>query len=106
MTQDKMIRISSHSTDAKELEQFAKSNFMLVRRAVARNRYTNSETLNKLLFDKVKNVSFIASKHHNCTQKRVFREEEHPCIDCQKDETQMQKVCADCETLDNFNRAS
>jgi hypothetical protein len=106
MTHDEMIRLSTQSSDSQELDQLSNSHYMLVRRAVARNRNTSSNTLNKLLFDKVKNVAFVASKHQNCTQIREFREENHPCIDCQKDEILMQKVCVNCETLNSFNTAS
>lgn len=102
MTKDEMIRLSKQSSDIQELDQLSQSPYMLVRRGVARNRFSSSNTVNKLLFDKVQNVAFFASKHHNCTQTRNFNEEKHPCVMCEKDEISMQSLCLNCETLNDY----
>lgn len=102
MTKDEMLRLSKQSSCNQELDQLSKSPYMLVRRAVAGNRFTSTDTLNKLAYDKVQNVAFVASKHHNCTQSRNFNEENHPCVMCEKDEVSMQTMCVNCETLNNY----
>ena len=77
---------------------------MLVRRSVAKNRYTSKETLQQLLFDKVKNVAFVASQNKNCDTKRVLETDtKHPCVICDKDEVEMLNVCKDCVTLKNYS---
>lgn len=102
MTREELLRLSKQSNCNKELAKLSESPYMLVRRAVARNRNTNSATLNKLLFDKVQNVAFAASMHRNCTQTRSFNDEKHPCVICEKDELTMKSQCPSCETLNNY----
>lgn len=80
------------------LKEYPDSN---VRRAVARNQHTSSQTLNFLAFDAVENVSFMAVQNPNCPTSREFKGT-NPCVSCQKDEREM--VCSECETLEEYNK--
>lgn len=48
-----------------------------VRKAVASNHSVPSHIINQLLFDPTANVSYIARSNPNCTEQRVFSEEEY-----------------------------
>lgn len=82
------------------LHDLAQASDASIRRAVARNIHTLSDTLNKLATDPVLNVSFMATQHPKCTLKREFHDTSNPCVVCEKDERDM--VCVNCQTLKEY----
>lgn len=77
------------------LEGLSKEPNMLVRRAVARNKFTSSDTLDKLAFDQTLNVSYMAVSNLSCRIDRKFSEDQFGiCVACEKDERYMD--CYNC----------
>jgi len=71
-----------------------------VRRIVAKNRNTSTNTINTLALDPVLNVSYFATSHPKCTVKREYDDVSNPCISCTKDERVM--TCTNCDTLNKY----
>jgi hypothetical protein len=95
-----LIDLAINSSDTSVLEQLSKSNNIKVRRAVARNRYTSASVLERLLFDPVLNVSYMASLNSNNILQREFDEITHPCVLCTKDESSLN--CSSCKNLSRY----
>lgn len=95
------IQLAQTTTDSKILKYLSNSVHLSVRRCVARNTYTDVETIDKLSIDCSLNVSFIANKNSKSTYKRVITST-HPCIICTVDEKDYHKVCNNCTLLDNL----
>ncbi len=70
-----------------------------IRRAVARNKNSSPELLEKLAYDPVENVSYMAVNNPNCFVKRDFTQSS-PCVSCEKDERTLE--CTKCEILENY----
>ncbi|AXH08429.1 hypothetical protein CP960_11030 [Malaciobacter halophilus] len=91
------LDIAKTSKKIEELETLVESESMLVRRAIARNENINEKIANQLAFDPVLNVSYMACKNSNCTQKRDFSSYSLiGCVVCKKDEREI-----DCQTCKN-----
>jgi len=71
------------------LQMFLISPNMLIRRALLRNHNITAEMVNTLAFDSVENVSYIASNHRKCTEKRTFTASLSKCVACSVDERYM-----------------
>lgn len=99
---DKLLELAKTTNCKQTLHTLASSVNASVRRAVARNMHTLSNTLDRLSRDPVLNVSYMAVQHPNCTEKRDFLDTSNPCISCQKDERTM--VCVNCPTLVEYYR--
>lgn len=90
-----LIQKAETSSDIKTLSKLSNSEHMNVRRALAKNRNIDSKIGNKLLFDPVLNVSYMASLNPNTTQKRVFHDELlTTCVKCSVNESELD--CANC----------
>lgn len=89
--------ILSNSLD--ELRNLHTSQYMNVRRAVAKNKHIDSEIANILALDPVLNVSYMASLNPNCNIQRNFFENGnlHVCVVCEEDERDL--PCKDCAKL-------
>ena len=99
---DQLLEVAKTSNCAQTLHNLAESTHSAVRRAVARNMNTLSNTLEQLAHDPVLNVSFMATQHPKCNVKREFSNCLNPCVTCEKDERTM--VCVNCSTLEDYYR--
>ncbi|PLY07223.1 MAG: hypothetical protein C0625_06300 [Arcobacter sp.] len=89
-TEIENIHLALVSTDLELLNELSNSSSMNTRRALARNRNINSIIANKLLFDPVLNVSYIASLNSRRTLNRNFDENIiTPCVRCNVDERKL-----------------
>ena len=98
-TIDELIDLAKSTNNLNEMLFLEKNPSMNVRRALARNRNLYDEVLNRLLYDPVENVSYIASKHPNIKEKREF-DNPRPCVTCNKDEKNLN--CKDCTSLTSY----
>lgn len=90
-----LIHIAATSSDTKTLKNLCNNTNMNVRRALARNENIDSFIANKLLYDPVLNVSYLASFHPKITQKRVFDDNLlTTCVKCTIDERKLD--CINC----------
>lgn len=91
----RLISLVKTTSCAQTLEGLSKTPHMLVRRAVARSKFTSVDTLNKLAFDKVQNVSYMALQNTNCKVTRIFKEDSlSSCVLCNEDE--LTRDCNSC----------
>lgn len=100
MSEVEIIKIAKSSSDRNTLSELSNHNSPMVRRVVAKNSYTPEKILEKLSYDPVMNVSFIAVNNHN--NKKIQRqfEESHPCVICNQDELLMN--CTNCNRLQSY----
>jgi len=99
-TPNQLLETAKTSTCSETLQELAQSSHSIVRRAVARNINTLSDTLETLAHDPVLNVSFMATKNPKCLVQREFLDISNPCVLCEKDERAM--VCVNCPTLKEY----
>lgn len=81
-------------SDVEVLEELAKSRYVNVRRAVAKNSRISTDIANLLVKDPVLNVCYMASKNPKCSLKRDFSHINDKCVLCTKDERFMN--CSGC----------
>ncbi|QKF80537.1 hypothetical protein [Halarcobacter ebronensis] len=94
------LKRAIESTDLEELKLLHRSQYMNVRRAVAKNKSIDSEIANNLAHDPVLNVCYIASQNPKCTEKREFSKDIITvCVTCEKSEIEL--ACESCEKLTN-----
>lgn len=93
-----LIIAAKETTDSKKLADLARHVNSSVRRAVARNIHTDSETIHLLLYDPAANVSVPASKHNRCFMKRKFLDDVlvHRCVICDFSEIECFNKTAKC----------
>ncbi len=89
------LELARNTTNQNIMYKLLHSPLMRVRRALSKNPNTPKEIINKLVIDPVLNVSYVASTHHNCTNKREFKEELNPCVLCSVPEHTL--YCHTCE---------
>lgn len=90
------LEIAIKSTCPNELEQLHSSQYMNVRRAVARNPNVSVEIVNTLATDPVLNVSYMALKNPKATINRDLSDKIITyCVMCEKDERYLE--CTNCE---------
>ncbi len=100
MSTIELLKIAKNSTDKNVLSELSQHPSSRIRRVVAKNIYTSLKTLQKLSFDPVMNVSYVAVNNSNNTiVKRVFSEL-HPCVICNQDEILMN--CNNCKILQDY----
>lgn len=84
------VREAFSSTNPKRLSFLSHSCLCCIREAVAQNKNTPRDTLNKLAFDPTANVTHKALANPSCTTTRdnfTFDpkiDQAHPCIKCTK----------------------
>lgn len=100
MPLNEKLELAFKSSDSFVLESLAKDSSSHVRRLVAKSKNVSKKTLNSLASDPVLNVSFIASNNPLCDKKRDFKEVDHPCVTCTKDERFIE--CLNCSLLNEF----
>lgn len=98
LNEQELILKTQKSESPNELRHYANSSYSNVRACVAKNIYTDSETINKLAYDCVARVSYLALKNYKCTKKRELRDEDlkHKCVICDIDESLFYKECQKC----------
>lgn len=90
------LELAVVTTEHTLLELLLLSPEMLVRRAMLRNKNITTSIVNALAFDKVENVSYMASRHRKCTIQRSF-EPVSKCVKCKVDERKLS--CEKCPYL-------
>lgn len=98
------LELAISTQDIDILYELMKEPWMLVRRAVARNKFTPVDILNLLAYDKVANVSYQAVNNPNCSVHRTISDEEHPCVCCNLRGDRMN--CGTCRKLNNYIQKS
>jgi len=93
-TIDELISLASQTTCENEAKQLAKSVYMLVRRALARNLNTPINILEELAFDPVLNVSYMAVQNPNISIERDFHALPK-CAVCQIPDSEVE--CSVCQ---------
>lgn len=95
-SKEEQLELAKNSNCEKELGHLHISQYMNVRRVVARNPNITSEIADKLSLDPVLNVSYMALKN---TKSTLIRDFSHltlsPCVLCEIDERYI-----DCEHCD------
>lgn len=99
MPKEELLNIAKSTNCLNVLSKLTQSVDATIRRAVARNLNSSSDILEKLAFDSVENVSYMAVKNPNCSVSRNFNIS-NPCVVCEKDERTMN--CVKCETLEEY----
>lgn len=95
-SKEEQLEIAKTTSCSKELKNLHLSQYMNVRRAVARNRNICNYVANNLAYDPVLNVSYMAIKNPKSTVKRNFDEKIITfCVMCEKDERHLD--CVECE---------
>jgi len=97
-TNFELEQLSIHTRDLNEQKFLANHVSSRVRRNLALNKNLRKEIANELLFDCVVNVSYIASKNSNTTEKRKFLKSdvENKCVSCEKIDIHYTE-CSKCE---------
>ncbi len=96
------VSLARNSQDINILKKLKSDISAIIRKSVAQNLHTTKELIDDLVFDPVLNVSFIATKHPNCTVQREFSDTNHPCVHCKNDFIKIEN-CNSCKKLANFN---
>ncbi len=92
-----LIIKAMNTTNSDLLSQLSTSPYSNVRRAVAKNPKTTIGILEKLQYDPVLNVSYIANGNPNIRKKRdLAMYDSHPCVNCQKEPIEMILSCFKC----------
>lgn len=99
MPKEELLNIAKSTDCLNVLNKLTQSVDATIRRAVARNRNSSPAILEKLAYDSVENVSYMAVKNPNCSISRNFSIS-NPCVICEKDERTMN--CVKCETLEEY----
>lgn len=90
------IKLAKNCKELTTQSRLARSVNINVRRALAKNKFLDTQVANRLLFDPSANISYLAQKNKNCTIKREFLREDldNLCVICEKDELVMD--CSRC----------
>lgn len=91
-----LILKAQKESDIKQLKRLSKNQYSNVRRCVAKNLNTNTDILNLLALDPVKNVSYAALKNIKCTIKRDLSYFSEKCVLCPINESQYINKCRNC----------
>ena len=99
-SQKEQLNIAKNTSCEKILYSLHDSQYMNVRRVVARNSNITTIIANRLAVDPVLNVSYMAIQNKKCTSKRDFSHLTLPdCVMCEKDEQSL-----DCVVCENKNK--
>lgn len=96
---DKQLELAINCDDIEVLRQLQSSQYMNVRRAVARNSNIDSKIADTLINDPVLNVSYMAKMSCKASINRDFKEELNKCVLCEKCELGLD--CLQCEEESN-----
>lgn len=91
-----LILVAQRSTSIEELKQLSNNPFSNVRRCVAKNRNTPKDIVDRLAFDPVTNVVYIALQNPICSVKRELSTIISRCVMCPKDESTYYYECKNC----------
>ena len=95
-TKLEQLNIAKSTSCPIELKSLHRSQYMNVRRAVARNMNISTEVANNLATDPVLNVSYMALQNPKSTVLRNLCEKSITfCVMCEKDERHLD--CVECE---------
>lgn len=78
-----------------------KNPYNKAKRVLARNIYIDRNTLAKLAFYPVENISYMAVKNPNCDINRTFRVDLPCCVTCEVDEAKLSCPCSKKTVQDN-----
>jgi len=96
------VSLARNSQDLNILKKLKNDISAIIRKSVAQNLHASKELIHELVFDPVLNVSYIATKHPNCSIQREFADTNHPCIQCKNDFIKIEN-CSSCKKLANFS---
>ena len=98
-SEQELIELAKSTNNIEVLTQLSRSQYSNVRRVVAKNYFTQKEIINKLAFDPVRNVSYVASNNTKCTIARKFdsNSKERKCVICTIPEERYQIECKNCK---------
>lgn len=96
------VLLAQNSQDISILKKLKNDFSAVIRKSVAQNLHTTKDIIHELAFDPVLNVSYLASKHPNCSIVRDFENTNHPCVRCKEDFIQIEN-CTNCKKLTSFN---
>jgi hypothetical protein len=96
-----LLEIAKSSQDSTILDELKYNCNSKIRRAVARNEYTSSKTLDYLLMDSVQNVSYMVMQNKNCPTRREFGNVTNPCVLCLEDERY--RNCDNCKIIQKYH---
>ncbi len=99
---DYKVSLALNSQDVNILKKLKNDFSAVIRKSVAQNLNATQEILHELVFDPVLNVSYLASRHPNCTIERDFENTNHPCVRCKDDFIKIEN-CNNCKKLSCFN---
>lgn len=94
------LRLAKTTNDIEILKKLSISISPNVRRVVAKNIHTPKDILEKLSFDPVLNVCYMAINNPKNTLTRNFGKDIHPCVKCEKDEYSLD--CISCQDIKEF----
>lgn len=95
-SKEEQLEIAKSTSCPIELKSLHLSQYMNVRRAVARNTNICTQVANTLAYDPVLNVSYMALKNPKSTVKRSFDKKNITfCVICENDERTLN--CLECE---------
>jgi hypothetical protein len=97
-----LLEIAKSSTDTTVLAHLKDNCNDEIRRAVARNLYATTQTLESLLMDSVLNVSYMVAQNPNCVKTREFRDISNPCVRCLEDERY--RNCQNCDVIKEYQQ--
>lgn len=94
---EKLIDLASRTKDLSQMRALSSNPSMLVRRALVRNVNCHESILEKLKYDPVENVGYMANKNLNLRNKRSFDSDLRACVTCEKPEKGL--YCVECKNI-------
>jgi hypothetical protein len=99
---DRKVSLAQNSQDVTILKKLKNDLSAVIRKSVALNLHTTKDIIHELVFDPVLNVSYLATKHPNCSIQRKFTNTKHPCVRCKDDFINITN-CNSCTKLSGFS---
>lgn len=100
LEKENMLELAKTTSNISILTMLANSEYSIVRRAIARNKYTPLNILEVLINDPVINVSYMARKNMDCLNQQFCCNINHPCIFCEEDERRL--PCSNCAKFHDY----
>lgn len=96
LKEQEQIILAQTSKNEEVLNKLAKSNYVSVRRTVAKNSFLSAKALEQLCLDSSLNVTYIANKL--CKNEKVRRDiiSNSACVICTVDEKEYINTCNTC----------
>ena len=92
-----LIAKAKNAKTQKEIVLLSLSRYSNVRRCIAKNRNTPKHILEKLAYDPVSNVCYVALNNPNCPVSRDMTNYFEKCVLCKKDEETYINECTKCD---------